>query len=352
MSDETASAPERNPKKSRGGTAPTIYDIAKLAGVNPSTVSRALSQPGRLNVKTEELIHAAAKELDYRVNPIARALPTGRTNTLGLMVADITNPMIFGIVRGAERAAADAGYTLVVAESQESGEREATAVERVLPAVDGLVLATTRLGDAQISRIAERKPTVVINRALDGVTSILPDVEHGIDQLMTHLADLGHRSVAYLSGPETSWISARRWEALMDAATRRAMTIVEIGPRAPTLEGGTASIARVVASGATAVIAFNDLMAIGLLRAAVEHGIAVPGGLSIAGFDDIFGSELTTPALTTVRMPLTEAGERAVEQLLARIAARGAPSTADAPDDSALLPTELVVRGSTGSPAA
>ena len=170
MSDETASAPARDPKKSRGGSAPTIYDIARLAGVNPSTVSRALSQPGRINVKTEERIQAAAKELNYRVNPIARALPTGRTNTLGLMVADITNPMIFGIVRGAERAAAEAGYTLVVAESQESGEREATAVERVLPSVDGLVLATTRLGDAQISHIADRKPTVIINRALEGVT--------------------------------------------------------------------------------------------------------------------------------------------------------------------------------------
>lgn len=349
MSDDTASPPARDPKKSRGGSAPTIYDIARLAGVNPSTVSRALSQPGRINVKTEERIHAAAKELNYRVNPIARALPTGRTSTLGLIVADITNPMIFGIVRGAERAAAEAGYTLVVAESQESGEREATAVERVLPGVDGLVLATTRLGDAQISQIAQRKPTVVINRALEGVTSVLPDVEHGVAQLVKHLSELGHRSVAYLSGPDTSWISARRWDALLDLAPRHGMTIVEIGPGAPTLEGGTAAISRVVASGASAVIAFNDLMAIGLLRAAAERGIAVPGQLSMAGFDDIFGSDLTTPALTTVRTPLADAGERAVRYLLARVASRGesAPIV-----DEALLPTELIVRGSTGSPAA
>jgi LacI family transcriptional regulator len=353
MSDQEATTPpQRDPKKSRGGSAPTIYDIARLAGVNPSTVSRALSQPGRINVKTEERIQAAARELDYRVNPMARALPTGRTNTIGLMVADITNPVIFGIVRGAERAAADAGYTLIVAESQESGEREAKAVERVLPAVDGLVLATTRLDDAQITRIAERKPTVVLNRALEGVTAILPDVEHGVGQLVSHLADLGHRSVAYLSGPETSWISARRWDALLDAAPRRGMSIVEIGPGAPTLEGGAAAIARVVASRATAVVAFNDLMAIGLLRAAAEHGIAVPAQLSIAGFDDIFGSELTTPALTTVRAPLTDAGERAVRHLLARVAPRGTSSTTDAVPEEPLLPTELVVRGSTGHPAA
>lgn len=116
-SDVSGAAPTR--KRSR--SAPTIYDVARLAGVNPSTVSRALSQPGRINVKTEAKIHAAAKELNYRLNPMARALPTGKTNTLGLLIADITNPVIFGIVRGAERAAARHGYTLVVTESQESG---------------------------------------------------------------------------------------------------------------------------------------------------------------------------------------------------------------------------------------
>lgn len=345
MTEKDASTPERVPKRARGGTAPTIYDIARLAEVNPSTVSRALSQPGRINAKTEARIRAAAKELNYRVNPIARALPTGRTNTLGLMVADITNPVIFGIVRGAERAAADAGYTLIVAESQESGEREATAVERVLPSVDGLVLATTRLGDAQIAELAERKPLVVINRAVAGQTSILPDVERGVGQLVAHLAELGHRSIAYLSGPDTSWISGRRWEALLQAAPRQGMTIVEIGPGVPTLEGGAAAISRVVAAGVTAVVAFNDLMAIGLLRAASERGIAVPAALSIAGFDDIFGSDFTSPGITTVRAPLAEAGERAVRQLLSRVGPRDGK---EEPDPASLLPTDLVVRGSTG----
>lgn len=334
------------PRRPRGGSAPTIYDIAKLAGVNPSTVSRALSQPGRINAKTEERIHAAAKELNYRVNPIARALPTGRTSTLGLIVADITNPMIFGIVRGAEQAAAEAGYTLIVAESQESGEREATAIERVLPSVDGLVLATTRLADEQIREIAERKPTIVVNRELDGVTGVRPDVQLGIDQLVAHLEQLGHHALAYLSGPADSWINARRWEALLEAAPRHGMTIVEIGPGMPTLDGGSASLPRVVASGVSAVVAYNDLMAIGLMRAALDRGMDVPSQLSIAGFDDIFGSDFTTPALTTVRAPLAEAGRRSVQLLLGRVR----PSRGAAPDapDNPVLPTELVVRGSTG----
>jgi LacI family transcriptional regulator len=347
MSDEAGRIGE--PKRARGGSAPTIYDIARLAGVNPSTVSRALSQPGRINAKTEQRIRAAAEELDYRVNPIARALPTGRTKTLGLVVADITNPVIFGIVRGAERAAADAGYTLIIAESQESGEREATTVERVLPSVDGLVLATTRLDDAQILRLAERKPIVAINRDVPGLTSVLPDVGRGVDELADHLAELGHRSLAYLSGPESSWISARRWEALLDAAPRRGMSLVEIGPGSPTLEGGAAAISRVVASGVSAVVAFNDLMAIGLLRAAAERGIGIPSHLSVVGFDDIFGSDFTTPGITTVRAPLAEAGERAVKHLLARVAGGTDGSSAEGIEP---LATELVVRGSTGRPTA
>ena len=258
--------------------------------------------------------------------------------------------MIFGIVRGAERAAADAGYTLIVAESQESGEREAKAVERVLPAVDGLVLATTRLGDAQISRIAERKPTVVINRALEGLTSILPDVERGVGQLVAHLADLGHRSVAYLSGPETSWISARRWDALLDAAPRRGMSIVEIGPGSPTLDGGAAAISRVVASGATAVVAFNDLMAIGLLRAAVERGIAVPSQLSITGLRRHLRQRPHHSGHHDRAHAAGRGGERAVRHLLGRVVAVERRPTAPC-DDGELLPTELVVRGSTGHSA-
>ncbi|KQV07459.1 LacI family DNA-binding transcriptional regulator [Leifsonia sp. Root112D2] len=325
--------------------APTIYDIAELAGVNPSTVSRALSKPGRISAKTEKLIQDAAKTLNYRVNPMARALPTGKTNTLGLIIADITNPMFFEVVRGAERAAALGGYTLILAESQESGEREAEAAERVAPSVDGLILVTTRLADEQIRELSELRPLVVINRRVDGVDAIVPELEPGIEQALDHLAELGHRSIAFLSGPGNSWMSAARWGELLGRAVERGMTIVEIGPGIPTLDGGREAISRVVASGVTAVVAYNDLMAIGLLRAAQEKGLSVPGRLSIVGFDDIFGSDFTSPPLTTIRTPLGLVGELAVRRAL------------DLIDDEAPLAgrlstpplaTELVVRGSTG----
>jgi LacI family transcriptional regulator len=350
VQDKAADVPKTKANARAGRpakTAPTIYDVAQLAGVNPSTVSRALSQPGRINIKTEERIHAAAKELNYRLNPMARALPTGRTSTLGLLLADITNPMIFGIVRGAEHAAAEQGYTLVIAESQESGEREASTAERIQPSVDGLILGTTRLSDAQIQQLAAHKPLVLINRDVDGVSSVLPDVDPGIDGALAHLESFGHKSIAYLSGPASSWMSGTRWSSLLERAVARGMNVVEIGPGVPTLDGGRAALTRILASGVTAVVAYNDLMAIGLLRAAAEKGIAVPERFSLVGFDDIFGSDFTTPALTTIRTPLARAGARAVRKALALVSG-SSEHAADVEPEDEKIETELVIRQSTG----
>lgn len=345
------SAPNGGPHRARAlRPAPTIYDIAELAGVNPSTVSRALSKPGRISAKTEKLIQDAAKTLNYRVNPMARALPTGRTNTLGLIIADITNPMFFEVVRGAERAAALSGYTLILAESQESGEREAETAQRVAPSVDGLILVTTRLADEQIRELADLKPLVVINRRVDDVHAIVPELEPGIIQALDHLLDLGHRSIAFLSGPANSWMSVARWNELLDRAVERGMSIVEIRGGVPTLDGGRNALARVVASGVSAVIAYNDLMAIGLMRAAQEGGLSVPGRLSIIGFDDIFGSDFTSPQLTTIRTPLALVGEYATRCALELLADDDGEDD-DAGDDAKYpqLVTELVLRGSTGA---
>jgi LacI family transcriptional regulator len=334
--------PELDARIKRRGGAATIYDVAELAGVNPSTVSRALNKPGRISEKTEAKIRAAADRLDFEFNPMARALPTGRSHTLGLLVADIANPVIFGIVRGAEHAAVRAGYTLVIAESQESGDAEAQAITRLLPSVDGIVLATTRLADEKISALAERKPIVLINRHVDHIPSVLSNVESGVNALMEHLASLGHTSIVYLAGPETSWISRRRWECMLDAADRLDVGVVEMGPNSPTIEGGRHVLRRVLAARPTGVIAFNDLMAIGLMQSAAAAGVTVPGKLSIAGFDDIFGSQLIVPPLTTVRAQLELSGQRAVESVLRQL------TNNNVDDDDRPLATTLIVRGSTG----
>lgn len=322
----------------------TIYDVARATGVSPSTVSRALNKPGRINEATEKRIRAAADELGYRINPMARSLLTGRTGTLALVLSDYTNPVYFELVRGAERVATDAGFTLVLTESQESSERELQAAERLQPAVDGIMLVASRLTDDEIRHLAEVKPLVPVNRVVDGLTSVVPDLTQGVGETLNHLESLGHHSIGYLSGPPASWMNAVRWRALFDQAVRRGMSIVELGPSDPTRRGGADMLARVRAAGVSVIVAYNDLMAIGLLQACKAVGVVVPDELSIVGFDDIFGADLTTPSLTTVRSPVAEIGEEAVRLLLEQIS----PDRIVAAP--ARLSTELVVRESTAAP--
>lgn len=341
----------------RARPAATIYDVAKLAGVAPSTVSRALGKPGRINIKTQRKVEAAASELNYRINPMARSLPTGQTSTLGMLVADFTNPMFFEVVRGAERAAASHGYTLILSESQESAEREASTADRLLPSVDGVILLTTRLADDRIRELAERKPLVVINREVIGVSSLVPQLEPGIDEALDRLHHFGHRSIAFLAGPTRAWMSRARWELLFEGALRRGMRIVEVPCDAPTIDGGRAALPRVQASGVSAVVAYNDLTAIGLMKAFQEGGGVVPDELSIVGFDDIFGSDFTSPPLTTIKTPLGVLGERAVLALLGVDAPADDDESSGADDDESSADSEfaprprtrLVFRGSVGS---
>jgi LacI family transcriptional regulator len=323
----------------------TIYDIAKLAGVNPSTVSRALNKPGRINAITEAKIRQAAKALNYRVNPMARSLPTGRTKMLAVIVADITNPMFFDAVRGAEFAAANNGYTTLIAESQESSTNEATAVERIIPSVDGVVLATSRLSDEEIQELSQSKPVILMNRKVPGVMDVVPEVAPGIEQALAHLQALGHQHVAYVAGPANAWMSRHRWQLILDSAIAAGMKVVEIGPNAPTLEGGREAFKLVRAAGAGAVIAYNDLVAIGLIKEAQQQGLSLPQDLSVIGFDDIFGAELTTPALTTIKSPLQAAGELAVTNLMRLL------DNESAIEQPSSLATSLVLRESTAKPA-
>ncbi|WP_247046291.1 LacI family DNA-binding transcriptional regulator [Arthrobacter rhizosphaerae] len=320
----------------------TIYDVARQTGVNASTVSRALNKPGRVNARTEQRIREAAEALNYRTNPMARALPTGLTDTVGLVMSDITNPVYFDLVRGAGRVCAAEGYTLVLAESQESPDLEAQSARRLLSSVDGLVLVGTRLRESDIRGFAEIKPVLIVNRLVLGIPSVVPDVVPGIRHALEHLSDLGHRSVAYLSGPSNSWMNELRCEIIFDEALKRGMSVVEIGPGLlPTVEGGHSGLRRVRAAGVTAVVAYNDLMAIGLLTACQEANVSVPDELNIVGFDDIFGSSFTSPPMTTIRTPVGIAGEDAIRRIIEIVRGHKEPPTVE-------LATSLVLRGSTG----
>jgi DNA-binding LacI/PurR family transcriptional regulator len=325
-----------------GKSSATIYDIAELAGVNPSTVSRALSKPGRVSAKTAQKIMDAAEQLNYQVNVFARALPTGRTQTIGLIVADITNPAFFDVIRGAESAAAARDYTLMLAESTESADLELTAARRMLATVDGLILASPRLSDEEIGSLAAKKPVVVINRNVAGVPSIIADTESGVTEAVRHLADMGHTEIAYVAGPDRSWMSQRRWESIKARCDWHGITAAVVASSEPTVDGGRRTAAAVRAGTSTAVFCYNDLMAIGLMRELQAAGMEIPGELSIMGFDNIFGSDFTTPPLSTIKSPLGELGAAALQRVLDTL------DHLDAAPALPTLPTALVLRGSTG----
>ncbi|WP_286219313.1 LacI family DNA-binding transcriptional regulator [Paraoerskovia sediminicola] len=322
---------------------PTIYDVAKAAGVATSTVSRAFSRPGRVNAETAARVRRIAEEIGYRTNPMARALHTGRTSLLALVVADVTNPFFFEIIRGAEAAAAEKGYTMLVADVQESAESERLALDRTLPLVEGLVLATSRMSDSSIRVAAKQRPTVVLNRVMTDVTSVVTDNRRGTRAAVEHLVGLGHRSITYVAGPEASWVDGVRWRTLHEAGQELGLRVRRTAPQAPTLDGGRSAAQAVLATPSTAVVAYNDLLAIGLCQELAARGTDVPGDRSVVGFDDIFGADFCSPPLTTVAAPLRATGAHAVGLLLEQVGTRR-----PVVHRPALLPARLVVRRSTG----
>lgn len=328
--------------RQRGEHSVTIYDVARAAGVAPSTVSRAFSRPGRVKAETAVRIHRIAEELGYHRNPLASALPTGRSGMLALVVTDVTNPVYAPIIRGAGLAAREGGYTLLLHDTQEDAETEREALDRAMPVVEGIVMASSRLSNAALRTVASRRPMVVLNRAVSGVTSIFADSQRGMRRVAEHLGELGHERIHYLAGPEASWADGVRWQALQAAGMDLELSVRRVGPNAPTVAGGTAAVESLGDERPTAIAAYNDLMAIGAMRALGQARVVVPDEVSVVGFDNIFGSDFGTPALTTVASPLHAMGKGGVELLLERLGG-GDPRSSE----PVVLPIRLVVRNST-----
>ena len=323
--------------------APTIYDVAKAAGVAPSTVSRAFSRPGRVNADTANRIQQIAEELGYRTSPLTLSPQRTESKLVSILVSDITNPVFFAIIRGAESVAAQNGFTMVLSDSQESAKLEREALDRALTLVDGIVLATSRMSDSAIRATAQRKPLVLLNRIVTDIPSVVADNQHGMRQAVEHLVSLGHESIVYLGGPEASWADGVRWAALRAIASESEVRVRRIGPLTPTVMGASAATEEFLAHPTTAVIAYNDLLAIGFMKQLQENGFSIPGDVSIVGFDNSYGSDLVTPSLTTVAASLRAMGTTAMTMLLEQV-----KSKKPAKMQATLLPTRLIVRNSTG----
>ncbi len=322
----------------------TLADVATASGVAISTASRALSNPNRVRAATREKIEEVARELNYVVNSQARALTSGKTRTIAVMVSDVTNPFYFDIIRGTQQQLKAAGYTQLLVDTEESDELEDSMMHKLRRSFDGAILAASRLTDRKLAALASEMPLVAINRQTSGVPSVFIDTPSGIEQALGHLVSLGHRDIVYVSGPETSWPNEGRWRSLVRAAESHGVTASRVGPFSPKKVAGAAAADAVLNSGATACIAFNDLLAIGMLMRLRERGVNVPGDLSIVGCDDIFGADFCNPPLTTLTAPIEQAGRVAVSILLARLD----DPTISGARQTATLPTHLTVRSSTG----
>lgn len=324
-----------------GSPAPvTIYDVARAAGVSASTVSRTFSRPGRVNSVTAENIRRTAREMGYRANPAARALSTAHANVIAILVTNISNPYFGDVTRGVQNVAVEEDYTLQLIDTLESGQREQRALNRSLGA-DGLILTSPRTSDEAILTAAKQRPVVLINRTIRGLPSVSVDDGAGTRLAVDHLAGQGHERLLYLAGPADSWVDGVRWRSFLDRATALGIPARRVGPYPATIEGGTESAREILGHRHAGVVAYNDQMAIGLLRGIRRAGRSVPADMCVVGYDNIFADTVVTPTLTSVAAPLRELGSTAARLLLNIIAGRSAGSA------QIVLPCTLVVREST-----
>jgi LacI family transcriptional regulator len=318
----------------------TIRDVASASGVHISTVSRAFSAPHLVNAETRSRVLATAQSLGYRPNRAARALITGRTHNLGLIVADIANPFFPPLIKAAEGQARLRDHHIFVADTNEDALVEEDLVRALAKQVDGVLLCSPRMSNSLIEQLSREVPLVVVNREVAGLPCVVMDVAQGARSAIAHLVELGHRQLALLGGPRGSWTNREIRKSATAAAEAADASLTVISPNPPTAEGGHAAAEQVVRAGVSAVLAYNDLMAIGLIEGLDALGVSVPAGVSVVGIDDIELSRRTRPKLTTVANPAAAAGRAAVDMLLQHGDDRRTTA-------QVTLRTELVVRDST-----
>lgn len=315
--------------------------IAERVGVSRSTVSRAFTKPHLLRPETVQRVLTAAENLGYAPNHVARALSTGHSGIIALIVPDIANAFFPPVIRAVEAGADQKDFCVLLGDSAEDPEQETRLITRFTPRVDGLVLASSRLADPALIGHAKRKPLVLINRDIPGVPRVLVDSHAGIMQAVAHLVELGHQHIAYVGGPVASWSDHQRRRAISAARTEHGLTVTMLRARPPTYTGGKRIVETLVASGASAVIAFDDVVAHGILAGLAERGVRVPDDCSVVGCDDVLAAT-TYPPLTTVSLRCADAGDIAVSVLLELLGGRKLG------DVRYSLNSHLVVRATTG----
>jgi DNA-binding LacI/PurR family transcriptional regulator len=321
----------------------TIKDVARAAGVSASTVCRALSTPDLVRAETRERVVRAAGDLRYEPNRAARGLITGRTGNFGLIVPDLANPFFPSVVKGIQARAREADYAVFLADSDEDPAAEAHLVRVLSKQVDGLILCSPRMTEADLRSVAGEAPMIMLNRRTARVPAVTFDSLGGMRQAVAHLTALGHRRIGWVGGPRGSWSNRDRIRVLRTVTAAARVELVEVGNVRPWFSGGVAAADLVLAADVTAVIAYNDVVALGLLSRFNARGVGVPDRLSVIGIDGIAMSEMVHPPLTTIALD-TELSGRAGVDLLLRLLDKPEKARSSRRE----LETHLMVRGSTG----
>jgi LacI family transcriptional regulator len=333
---------------------PTIRDVAERAGVHPATASRALNPalPGRIAEPTASNVRAAARELGYAPDPTARSLRTRRSGIVGVVIPDLTNPVLPPIVRGVEETLWRAGLASLVADTDNDAEREAVAVRELQARrCEGLVIASATRDSATVRALADDgMAAVLVTRDVDhaGLCFVGGDDAAGVHAALRHLIDLGHERIGYLAGPPDLSTTRTRLRAVRRtmAAAGLSRDLI-VGPSdAYTIPAGRRAASEMLDAhrDVTAILAGNDMLAIGVYEALAEKGLRCPGDVSVVGHNDMPLVDKVHPPLTTVVIPQYEIGVAAARLLLERLDPDGRVAR------RTLLPTRLVVRQSTAPP--
>ena len=319
----------------------SIREVAARAGVSPATVSRVFSQAAAVSGETRRRVEAAAVELGYEPHPVARSLARGRTANLGIVVPDIANSFSAVIAKAVQSEARAAGYALFIAGTDRRPDEEFRLARAMAAQVDGLLMMSPRMPDELFAQIVAAAPVAVINRLVDGCPAALITAADGMHQAVEHLHALGHRRLVYLAGTP-AYSNPPRLEAFRAASAERDTDGIVIALDDSRFSAGVRAADLVIASGATAVIAYNDEIAVGVMNRLASRGVNVPEQISVIGFDDTGLAEMAMPLLTSVRLPAAAAGAAAVRMVLDRVDGRDT-----GPAERVYLPSELVLRSTT-----
>ena len=339
----------RSRKRARTGAHVRLADIAAEAGVSTATVSRVLNDAATVSQEIREKVLRVVRRRKYYPNAHARTLASGRSNLIGLVMSDISNPFFPELVKGIETAAYEQGYEVILADTNYDAHRMASYVRRFIErGVRGVALMTSEVDGELVDELPRRNVSVVFldtGRAGPRVSNLAVDYGAGLADALRHLAELGHHSIAFIGGPAGIPSSEVRRRAF-EASFHRYVGGVPAGVYEADFrtEGGRVAAARMLQARPrpTAVVVANDAMALGVLRECHAAGLSVPRDISVVGYDDIALAALAEPPLTTVMLPRQALGRKAVEALLATI---------NHPEQLGVeipIPTSLIVRESTG----